>query len=247
MRKNGIRTPENCSISILDRDPVKVSGEGRKIVLDYIVDFPVEDGYVDARSFGDWISFTTFNPVTMEAIFEIEKNTDTVARSSDIILSYIYDAGTSSVSDTVSILQSGAEEPYDCIFEATYFIGEYFGGQYGNNGEINYSLILADATGSGYEVQYTTFTSGTITVSYENGACKHEADLVDNSGRKHWLTYSGSGIFDVRQTHSRTGYPPGHSLPLKRSSQHMKVNLSPATLKGYCQPVGITTKIHKET
>ena len=247
----------DSDFQILNGNPVEVSPEGGSLVLEYRTALPA-GGYIEAESEATWITYADFSPTAMTATFEIEQNIDPCSRRADIILTYIYatEAGTDSASDTISVLQSGVEVPYDYIFEATYFTGEYYGNLYGNDGEINYSLILADAPGSGqnltpggiyylldifstepanldamtlpagtytlgepgetaymtftpdytywfkvnsegsgYDVPYTTFVSGTLEVSYQDGVCTYDADLTDNIGKRHKLTYRGDGIY----------------------------------------------------
>lgn len=51
--------------------------------------------------------------------------------------------------------------------------------------------LVVNATGDGYAEGPYNYASGTLTVSYEGNVMTAVADIVDKSGEKHYVTYSG--------------------------------------------------------
>ena len=168
------------------------------------------NGTLEVSSQGERIRCVSIDPNAGETVIEIDENMYDTERRADVVLSYLYDnAGNSgAVADTVSVLQRGVEVPYDHIFEATYFSGEYFGDMYGNDGETNYAIIFSDAPGSGQNLsaggtyyQLDIFSSepsdlGNILLpegEYRLGPAGETAEMTFTSDYSYWFKVNGDG------------------------------------------------------
>ena len=200
----------NPEITISGNGTLEVSSQGETVTLDFSVDNPVEGGTVDCKTGAEWIRCVSIDPNAGEAVIEIDENMYDTERRADVVLSYLYDnAGNSgAVADTVSVLQRGVEVPYDRIFEATYFSGEYFGDMYGNDGETNYAIIFSDAPGSGQNLsaggtyyQLDIFSSepsdlGNILLpegEYRLGPAGETEEMTFTSDYSYWFKVNGDG------------------------------------------------------
>ena len=200
----------NPEITISGNGTLEVSSQGETVTLDFSVDNPVEGGTVDCKTGAEWIRCVSIDPNAGETVIKIDENMYDMERRADVVLSYLYDnAGNSgAVADTVSVLQRGVEVPYDHIFEATYFSGEYFGDMYGNDGETNYAIIFSDAPGSGQNLsaggtyyQLDIFSSepsdlGNILLpegEYRLGPAGETAEMTFTVDYSYWFKVNGDG------------------------------------------------------
>ena len=198
-------TPE---ITILNDNPIIVPDEGGGMTISCRVTGGEGGGEISAAISADWISYLSVDYDSMEVFFEIEENASTESRNAEIAILYTSVAGKWQAGDTVSVVQEGMPENFDYVFEAEYFTGEYFGIQYGNNGEANYSMILADAPGSGQNLTpggvyyvFDFFSTEPLDMNgiklpegtYSFGAAGETASMTFTPEYSYWFKVNGNG------------------------------------------------------
>lgn len=86
--------------------------------------------------------------------------------------------------------------------EGTYVLGQAYQTELMTlNPEYTYWCRITP-DGSGYEIPYTRYDSGTLTISKEGDGYLYYAELVDNNGTVHKLTYKGDAIIDNTERYS---------------------------------------------
>lgn len=131
-------------LKITGTDPAVVSAEGGELTIGYELT-DGDGGEISARSTADWIEYLSSDTESSQVYFNVMENLSAGQRTAEIVVEYAFETGKTA--DTVAVLQEGTPEHFDHVFEAEYFTGEYFGQQYGNGGETNYFVTLADAPG----------------------------------------------------------------------------------------------------
>lgn len=122
--------------------------EGGQAVIEYEIVNPVEGGEIFAESREDWIGGFNYD-TPGQIVFNVEENitsdaegnVTSEARTSIVTITYVYGENKSQSEPVhVNVIQTA----YDYLTELTFMSGEYYGSQYGQNGEYNYFTILSD-------------------------------------------------------------------------------------------------------
>lgn len=200
-------------LKITGTDPAVVSAEGGELTIGYELT-DGDGGEISARSTADWIEYLSSDTESSQVYFNVMENLSAGQRTAEIVVEYAFETGKTA--DTVAVLQEGTPEHFDHVFEAEYFTGEYFGQQYGNGGETNYFVTLADAPGTGQNLSpggtyylldiFSTEPSEMSAImipegTYTCGMPGETASMTFTPDYSYWMKVDGSGTgYEVRTT-----------------------------------------------